>query len=184
MLEMPGRAARSLQQFYDEASLRGDLTDDEAAAAFAWAAAALANWDADPALADPAAWEFRLRDLRGFIRALGKFAALRTYAPEADQIAAVQQMSSRAAALSWELDATAFFAAQHGLGGPAMIELLRLILTMQAAAPPTGAVRADPHQTDRLDRARLAGHSELRITRPAEAAPPPDDPAGAIDPAD
>lgn len=178
MMGTPNRAALTLQQLYDDASLRGDLTDDEAAATFACAADALKSWDADPALADAALWESRLRDLRGFIRALGKFAALRTYAPEGDQLAAVQQVGRCAAVLGWGLDAEAFFYAQHGLDGPAMIKVLRTILTVtDDPAPQTDTVAAGKLQTDRLDRARLAGHSELRIVRPVEPDAPPDPPS-------
>lgn len=93
------RAEVLARAFAADSHLRGDLTDDEVVPLLAWATDRLKAWDADPALADPAAWDARVHDLRALMLAMGKFTALRTYAPQADQEAAWGIAAGQASAL-------------------------------------------------------------------------------------
>lgn len=142
MIDPSGRAARSAQQMYEDASLRGDLTDDEAAPLLAWAVDLLKAGAARPDLADDASWQSHYDALRNVIRALGKFAALRTYAPESDQQAALQRAADSLRAVGWRLDADAFFGKQAALPGDSMIKALIGILTPDAPPADPGAQAA------------------------------------------
>lgn len=143
MIDPSGRAARAAQQVYEDASLRGDLTDDEAAPLLAWAVDLLKAGAARPDLADDASWQSHYDALRNVIRALGKFAALRTYAPESDQQAALQRAADNLRAIGWRLDADAFFGKQAALPGDSMIKALIGVLTPELPGEP-GAQTAPP----------------------------------------
>lgn len=149
MIDPSGRAARAAQQLYEDASLRGDLTDDEAAPLLAWAVDLLKARAARPDLTDEASWQSHDDALRNVIRAVGKFAALRTYAPESDQQAALHRAADSLRTIGWQIDADAFFSKQAALPGDSMIKALIGVLMPDApgdssaqAAPP--AVPPEP----------------------------------------
>jgi len=144
VIDPSGRAARAAQQLYEDASLRGDLTDDEAAPLLAWAVDLLKTRAVRPESLDEAGWQSYFDAVRNVVRTIGKFAALRTYAPESDQRAALSLVAEALRAVGWRLDADAFFAEQMSLPGGGMIKALIGVLTPDPpgntgiqAAPPT-----------------------------------------------
>ncbi|MGQ9909548.1 MAG: hypothetical protein ACUVS2_12000 [Candidatus Flexifilum sp.] len=120
------------QRLYEDASLRGDLTDDEAGPLLAWAVDQIKARAVQADRPDEAARLAVIAALRNAIRAVGKFAALRTYAPETDQRAALILAAERLRDLGWRLDAETFFVKQRDLPGDAMIRALLGVLAPAA----------------------------------------------------
>ncbi|MCS7069967.1 MAG: hypothetical protein NZM00_00560, partial [Anaerolinea sp.] len=115
MSDLARRVIEEAQRLYDDASLRGDLTDDEAGPLLAWAADQIKSRVMQADLTDETAHQAVIAALRNAIRAIGKFAALRTYAPETDQRTALILAAERLRDLGWRLEVDAFFARQRDL---------------------------------------------------------------------
>lgn len=130
------------RRFYEDASLRGDLTDDEAAPLLAWAVDQIKARAVRADRPDEAARLAVIAALRNVIRAIGKFAALRTYAPETDQRTALTLAAERLRDLGWQLEPETFFAKQRDLPGDVMIRALLGVLVPAPLADDASAPAA------------------------------------------
>lgn len=128
------RADSVIESFYEDANLRGSLTDDEADVLFQWAAAQAGRLDASGA--DDAAFEALTDRLRQLIERINWTAGEGSYAAPEDRAAALNSITADAQAVG--LSFVPPFSAQAVPAEP-MEALHGLLASLEPASPPPPA---------------------------------------------
>jgi hypothetical protein len=95
------RAQSALQQLYEDANLRDELTDDEAQPLYQWAEAQIAQLDA--AAADDAAFETSLEALRRLLKSINRFVGRRPFSTPDQQAEGLAKIAEHAQSLGYAL---------------------------------------------------------------------------------
>lgn len=171
------RAENALMRLYEDADLRGELTDDEADQMLKWAEGELTRLDASGV--DDAAFEAQVETLLNMLKKINRFAGRQgQFSAQAND-----QAPANIAALAAELGhpASAEQVAAAGTGDPSgtLTALIHLMSATPAASqaaptvlPETPAAEASSDQTEPHESTQVA-------PAPDEASPAPDQPAHA-----
>ena len=148
---MSSRVEAAIQSFYEDADLRGELTDDEANVLLRWAETELSKVDA--ASADDAAFEAATDTLSSLIKSINRFIGRRGYSTPEEQAAGFAKISAHAKALGYPLPADAFTASFDAQAAADNITALQALLSdIEHSAAPVAAQAAaaapDTAQTD------------------------------------